>query len=178
MNVLLIVLAIIGGLIALIFIIALFSKKGYTIERSVTILKPVSEVFNYIKYIRNQDHYNKWVMRDPQMKKDFRGQDGTVGFIYAWDGNKQAGAGEQEITGIEEGKRVNMEVRFVRPFKGVANGVMETAPTSGESTLVRWTFSSEMKYPANIFLVLTNIEKALGRDLETSLGMLKGILEK
>lgn len=54
---------------------------------------------------------------DPNMKKDFRGTDGTVGFVYAWDGNKKAGKGEQEIKKITEGERVDVEVRFEKPLK-------------------------------------------------------------
>ena len=44
-------------------------------------------------------------MVDPDMKREFKGMDGTVGFIYAWNGNKRAGEGEQEIKTIEEGKK-------------------------------------------------------------------------
>lgn len=35
------------------------------------------------------------------MKREFRGEDGTVGFVAAWDSeNPDAGKGEQEIIGI------------------------------------------------------------------------------
>lgn len=36
-------------------------------------------------------------MLDPNMEKEFKGTDGTVGFIYGWNGNKEGGEGEQEI---------------------------------------------------------------------------------
>jgi len=122
-------------------------------------------------------------MMDPDMKKDFSGVDGTTGFIYAWDGNNKAGAGEQEIKNIDHGKRVDMEVRFRRPFKGIARAFMETgtvidANNYQEATKLQWVFSSELKYPANIFLLLMNVEKTLGRDIELSLSNLKTILEK
>ena len=183
MNIVLIILGIIGALTCALLVIGLFSRKSYTIERSVTILKPVNEVFEYIRFLKNQDHYNKWVMMDPAMKKDFSGVDGTTGFIYAWDGNNKAGAGEQEIKNIEHGKRVDMEVRFKRPFKGIAHASIETgsvidANTYRDATELQWVFSSELKYPANIFLLLMNVEKTLGRDIEVSLANLKTILEK
>ena len=91
MNIFFAILFVIAGIIALLIIIALFVKKEYSIFRAITINKPRQEVFNYIKYLKNQDLYSKWVMRDPNMKKDFTGTDGTAGFIYAWEGNKQAG---------------------------------------------------------------------------------------
>ncbi len=48
-------------------------------------------------------------MTDPAMKKEFRGIDGNVGFVYGWDSeNKRAGNGEQEITNITEGERMDV----------------------------------------------------------------------
>jgi hypothetical protein len=183
MNIVLIIFGIVGALLCALLIIGLFSKKAYTIERSVTILKPANEVFHYIRFLKNQDHYNKWVMMDPDMKKDFKGVDGTTGFIYAWDGNNKAGAGEQEIKNIDHGKRIDMEVRFKRPFKGIAHAFMETGSVIDthnyeEATKLQWVFSSKLRYPVNIFLLLINVEKTLGKDIELSLANLKTNLEK
>lgn len=183
MQLLFTILAVAGGLIAGLLVIALFTRKSYRIERAITIAKPLHQVFDYIRHLKNQDHYNKWVMMDPAMKKDFRGTDGTIGFIYAWDGNKKAGAGEQEIIHLESGSRMDTQVRFIRPFKAIANSFIHTGAiihpnTSQEATRVQWVFTSQLKYPANIFLLLMNVEKTLGKDLEISLSNLKSILEK
>ncbi len=43
-------------LIMLILIIALFVKKEYFLQREITINKPKQDVFNYIKYVKNQDN--------------------------------------------------------------------------------------------------------------------------
>lgn len=177
MNIIITILSVLGGLIALLLIIAAFTKKKYSIERSIVINKPSAEVFDYVKHIRNQDYYNKWVMTDPNMKKSYRGTDGTVGFVYAWNGNKQAGEGEQEIIRIDEGKRVDTEVRFVRPFAAVGHTPMIIESLSDNQTKVRWGMSSAMKYPMNIALVLFGLENALGKDLDISLNNLKNILE-
>jgi predicted small secreted protein len=92
-NVLLILLIAILSLIALMLIVALFLKKEYNLHREIIINKPVKEVFDYLKHIKNQDRFSKWVMTDPDMKKTYKGTDGTVGFVYAWDStNKRAGA--------------------------------------------------------------------------------------
>jgi hypothetical protein len=178
MNILITILLTIAGIVALLLILALFAKKQYAIGRDITINKPTGEVFSYLKYLKNQDHYNKWVMRDPGMKKEFRGTDGTDGFVYAWDGNKDAGAGEQEIKKITDGQRIDLEIRFTRPFAGIANSILTTGPVSDAKTNVKWTFNSSMKYPANVVLMFMNMDKILGRDLETSLTNLKVILEK
>lgn len=178
MNIIIIILLVIAGIIALFLVLALFAKKGYTIEREITINKPKGEVFNYIKHLKNQDHYSKWVMMDPNLKKDFRGIDGTPGFVYAWEGNKKAGKGEQEIKRIAEGERMDVEVRFIKPFEGIANTPFITEAVNGNQTKVKWGMSSRMKYPMNVMLLFMNFDKILGADLEVSLGNLKTILER
>ena len=94
MNILITILSVIAGIIALLLIIALFTKKGYKTYREIIINVPRQKAFDYLKQIKNQDSFNKWIMVDPDMKREFKGTDGTVGFIYAWNGNKEAGEGE------------------------------------------------------------------------------------
>jgi len=178
MNVLITTLAVLGSLIALFFFVALFIKKEYTISREIIISRPVREVFDYVRIQKNQEAYNKWVMTDPAKKIELHGTDGTPGFVYAWNGNKQAGEGELEILRIKELESVDTEVRFVRPFPSSAQISMKTFPEAGGRTRVTWGFKSAMKYPMNLILVLMGLEKVLAKDMDTSLGNLKRILER
>ena len=170
------ILLVIGGIIALFLIIALFMKKGYKTYSEIIINIPRQKVYDYLKQIKNQDNFNKWVMIDPNMKKEFKGTDGTIGFIYAWNGNKEGGEGEQEIKALEEGKNIKMEIRFVRPFAGIAYAEMTTESLSDNQTKATWRTASKMKYPLNIMLPF--IVKMLEKDMGTSLTTLKNILEK
>ena len=179
MNIFLIVLLIIIGLVALLLIIALFTKKDYVIERDVTVNKPKNDVFKYVRLIKNQDFYSKWVMSDPNMKKNYSGTDGTPGFIYAWDSDqKETGKGEQEIKRVIDNEHIATEIRFEKPFKNVSQALMAVNETGGNQTRVKWSFASSMKYPMNMMLLFIDFEKLLGKDMETSLVRLKGILEK
>ncbi|KAA2244408.1 SRPBCC family protein [Chitinophaga agrisoli] len=172
------IVIVLAALIALLLIVALFVKKGYTIEREITINQSKQTVFNYVKLIRNQDNFNKWNMEDPNSKKTFRGTDGAAGFVYAWDSeNKKVGKGEQEIKNVREGEGIDTELRFIRPFEGKADAHITTAAVSGDQTKVKWSFSSSTKYPMNIMLVLLNLEGMLAKDLESSLANLKTVLE-
>ena len=83
-------------LIAIPLIMALFIKSEYAVEREITISKPKQVVFEYVKFLKNQDNYSKWATMDPNMKKDYRGTDGTVGFVSAWESQADSvGKGEQ-----------------------------------------------------------------------------------
>ena len=170
------ILLVVAILIAIPLIVALFVKKEYVVEREVTINKPKEQVFDYVKYLKNQDNYSKWVRMDPNMKKDFRGTDGTVGFVYAWDGNKDAGKGEQEIKNITEGERVDVEVRFEKPFEGIATAPIITEAVAENQTKVKWGMKGKSTYPMNFMNLF--MDGMLGKDLEISLTTLKGILEK
>jgi Polyketide cyclase / dehydrase and lipid transport len=173
-----IVLYIILGIIAFLLIAALFISKDMKATREIIIDKPKSEVFNYIKHLKNQDNFSKWASMDPNMKKEYRGTDATVGFVSAWEGNKKVGQGEQEIKGIEEGKKVDFELRFVKPFKSLAKAVMTTEAINENTTKVSWGFESQMNYPMNIMKLFMNMDKAIGDDFSTGLTNLKAVLEK
>ncbi|HLT86261.1 MAG TPA: SRPBCC family protein [Sphingobacterium sp.] len=172
----LIVLAII---IAIPLIIALFVKKDYAVQREVTIDKPKQEVFDYIKYLKNQDNYSKWNKIDPEMKKSYKGTDGTVGFISRWESNKkEVGWGEQEIKKITEGERIDFELRFIKPFEATEPAYMTTEAVNENQTKVVWGFSGHMNYPMNLMLLFMDMEEMIGGDLETGLNDLKTILEQ
>ena len=170
------VLIVILIIIAIPLIIALFVRKEYAVEREITINKPKLQVFDYVRHLKNQDRYSKWVMTDPKMKKEFRGTDGTVGFVYAWDGNQDAGKGEQEIKNISEGERVDVEVRFIKPFEGLAMAPITTETVSENQTRVKWGLKGKSTYPMNFMNLF--MDNMLGKDLEISLTNLKTILEK
>jgi hypothetical protein len=176
MNILITILLVLAGIIALLLIVALFIRKTYHVRREITIDAPREKVFDYLKQLKNQDNFNKWVMVDPGMKREFKGTDGTVGFIYAWNGNKKAGEGEQEIKAISEGKRMETEIRFIRPMVSVAYSNYDTESLPGNRTKVTWSIPGDMKYPLNIMISM--VEKMLGKDMDTSLSNLKNILEK
>jgi len=179
MGILLTIISVIAGIIILLLIIALFSKKEYSIVREITISRPVQQVFEYIKFLKNQDNYSVWNKLDPAMKKTYTGTDGTVGFMYAWDStNKQAGKGEQSIKSVKEGEKIDMDLHFIKPFEGRAIAYMATTPVATGQTKVSWGIDSKMNYPMNIMLLFMNMDNMLGKDLAAGLENLKAIMEK
>ncbi len=167
------------GIIALLLVAALFVKKDYAVQREIVINKPKQQVFDYIKLLKNQNNYSKWAGMDPNMKKEFTGTDGTVGFISAWDSEKSdVGKGEQEIKKIDEGNRINYELRFIKPFKSTSDAYMSVESTSESATKVKWGFSGKWDYPMNIMGLFIDMDKEVGSDFQIGLQNLKGILEK
>ncbi len=167
------------AIIVLVLVTGLFVNGKYAVEREVTINKPKQEVFDYIKYLKNQSNYSVWSKIDPAMKIEFRGEDGTIGFVSAWDSeNPDAGKGEQKIIGITDGSRVDYELHFLKPFESTDYAYMSTEAVNDSVTNVKWAFNGEMKYPMNLMMLFMDMEKMLAPDLQNGLTNLKGILEK
>lgn len=164
------------SLIALVLIAALFIKKEYTVEKEVIVNKPKDEAFSYIRYAKNQDNYNKWIMMDPNAKKEYRGNDGTVGFVYAWDGNNKVGKGEQQIKNIEEGQRIDYDLHFIKPFESNAKAWITTEAVSDHQTKIKWGMQGKSPYPLNFMNLF--VPGILGKDLQISLDKLKTVLEE
>ena len=171
---------IIFGLLALLILLlvaALFIDKHFVVVREVTINKPKMEVFNYVKIIRNSTYYNHWWLIDPKAKLDFKGNDGTVGFIATWDSdNNDMGAGDQEVKKVVDGERVDCALRFRKPFVGEATTYMALEAVNDKTTKLKWAFESDSHYPMNMMNLMMG--KMLGGYLEESELKLKTILEK
>ena len=167
------------GIIALLLIAALFMPKEYAVEREVTINKPVDSVFKYVKYLKNQNEFSVWANIDPNMKSTFKGTDGAVGAISAWESKvKEVGIGEQEITQITEGKRLDFELRFKEPMNDTAKGFMSTERISDNQTKVKWGINGTFPYPFNVMLPFMKMDEMIGKDLQQGLDNLKVKMEK
>lgn len=179
MKILKAILLTLVALVALVLIVALFVEKDYTIEREIVINKPKQEIFNYIKFIKNQDNFSKWNRLDPKMKKSYKGTDGQVGFVYSWDStNENVGKGEQEIANIVEGEKVEMKLRFKVPYESESEAYLSTESVNSTSTKVKWGFKGTSPYPFNIMGLFFDFENMIGDDLATGLSNLKVVLEK
>src|SRR6476620_3547890 len=132
MNIIITILLVLAGVIVLLLLIALFMKKEHYVNREMIINAPRQKVFDYIKLLKNQDEFNKHAMAGPDRKREFKGTDGTVGYVYSWSGDKDAGVGEKEIMNIVEGKSIETEIRFVKPMRATSRMIMETTSLSAD----------------------------------------------
>jgi hypothetical protein len=164
----------VGAVITLNFI----APKNYKVEREITINKPKADVYNYARMLGNQDTWGPWAKKDPAMKKEKRGTDGTVGFVAWWSGNDEVGEGEQEIKKLVEGERMETELRFKKPFEGKAGSWMTFEAAGETQTKVKWGVQGDMPFPGNIFGYLMNMNKMMTDEFDEGLKGLKAEVEK
>lgn len=152
--------------------------KDFRLEREIMINRPREHVFAYLCSLRNFQDWNPFVKPGCQVKVDYRGTDGQVGFVSAWEGDKQVGAGEQEITRVVEGQRVEFELRFRRPFVATHQAHFAADPLGESQTRVRWMMRGKSRFPMTLFGLFMNCDKMLGKEFDSGLGQLKTLLEK
>ncbi|MFT3979403.1 MAG: SRPBCC family protein [Ferruginibacter sp.] len=176
MRILKIILYTILTIIVIGLVAGLFISKEYKVEKEVTISKPRQEVFEFLKYLKNQDKFSYWATLDSGMQKHYSGTDGTVGFISGWKGNKDVGQGEQEIAGIKEGERIDYKLRFKEPMESNMDAYITTEDAGPTATKVKWAIYGTSKYPWNIMNPF--MDNMMGGDISFGLNKLKTILEK
>ncbi|MFT5858631.1 MAG: hypothetical protein ACI865_000719 [Flavobacteriaceae bacterium] len=170
-------LFVVVALLAIILITALFVKKDYTVARSVEIKSNVSDVYDYLSQLENQQEFSVWQAKDPKTKNSSKGKDGTVGYIHSWSSkHEEVGVGEQEIMKMEIDKRIDFALRFKEPMELDATAYM-TTEEKGDRTKVTWTFEGSRAYPFNVFFLFMDMDETLGPDLQKGLNNLKEILE-
>ncbi|UKJ08541.1 SRPBCC family protein [Solitalea lacus] len=174
------ILVVLIAIISVALVIAMFSRKNYTLKRETVVNRPRQEVFDFIKLNKNQKKYSKWLNFDPATKIEFKGaHDGTPGSILCFESRDQkTGKGEWEIKKVVDGSRVDFELRFLAPFVFTANGYFELQTVSSNQTNVKWVYNSGMNWPMNFMLLFLDMEKLVGKDLGESLNNIKTTLEK
>lgn len=167
-----------GGLVAVFLVIGALLPKDFEVEREITINKPKAMVFEYLKYQKNGSEWSPWESRDPQMTKEFTGsEDGKIGAVMSWRGNKEVGVGSQTITGMIEGERIDYDLHFREPFENTAKVSFILAGPSETATTVKWTMRAGAPFPFNVMCLLFNSKKMIGDDYEKGLISMKSVVE-
>lgn len=162
--------------IALLLVVALFIPNDYTVSVSTVINKPKSEVFDYVKTIKNQEKYCIWMMEDPNVVMGYQGTDGTAGFKASWNSkDDNVGEGSQQITAVSD-ERIDVDLHFERPMKGDDKAATIVKAVSENQTKVTSEFYGHSAYPLNL---MSLIGKKIITDAQTqNLANLKKILEE
>lgn len=159
------------------YVLGLLLPRKFVIAREVVIARPAREVFDFMKLLKNQERYSAYAQADPAMKIEYRGTDGTVGAVAAWDSeDRNVGKSEQEIKAIEDGKRIEIEIRFREPFQSVDPLVTEVEALGPSETRVRNTYRGKIRYPYNLLVwwVMAKIRENMQASLHNAKALLEG----
>jgi len=166
------VLITIVSLVAIVLIIAVVLPKTFHAGSEIIINRNSKEVFDYVKQIKKQGEYDSWSRQDPNIQKEYSGQDGTLGFTYTWKSDK-VGDGKQVITNVIDGKRVEMDLYF--NGEGEANkSFIAVDSIAHNQSKVTWEIDGKIPFPFNIFTLFYDMNE----DFKQGLVNMKANLEQ
>src|SRR5262245_17310847 len=160
-------------------VLALVATKPdkFRVERALAVKAPAEAVYPMIADFHRWTSWSPYEGRDPNMKRAFGGAERGQGATYAWDGNKDIGAGRMEILEADTPSKLRIKLDFERPFEGHNTAEFTMVP-QGDATLVTWTMYGPAPFISKVMQVFMNFDNMIGKDFEVGLINLKKLVEK
>jgi uncharacterized protein YndB with AHSA1/START domain len=173
-------LIIIAVLLAIAIAVALMAASAkpdtFGVKRSAVIAAAPETIFPLIADFHRWSGWSPWEHRDPAMKRTFEGPQSGVGAVYAWDGNRNIGAGRMEIIEATMPSKIVIKLDFIKPFEG--HNIAEFAlQPRGASTEIVWTMHGPAPFLSKLMQLVMNMDKMIGKDFEAGLAGLKRLAE-
>jgi uncharacterized protein YndB with AHSA1/START domain len=163
--------------IAVILILAATKPDTLRVVRTTSVKAPAERIFPLINDFRQWVAWSPYESRDPAMKRSYDGAERGQGAVYAWDGNKNVGAGRMEILETQAPSKIVIKLDFFKPFEGHNTAEFTMLP-QGDATTVTWTMYGPAVFMSKVMQVFMNLDHMIGRDFEAGLANLKKLTEK
>lgn len=167
------------GLVGLIlaFLGFVSTRSGhFAYERSGVIQASADRIFPYISNLRRGGDWSPYEKVDPNMKKNFIGEDGQVGSTMEFEGNNDVGSGKIEILKVIPNETVELKLTMIKPFYGENQIVYKLSP-EGNGTKFTWAMSGEGGFMGKLMSVLIDCEKMIGDQFSQGIDNLKTVVE-
>src|SRR5258706_2715353 len=139
------VLIVVAVLLAGVLVFAAARPDSFRIERSATIKAPPEKIFAQVNDLKAWTAWSPWEKIDPALKRTYSGPQSGKGAAYAWEGNKDVGAGRMEIAESVTPSKITMRLDFLKPFEA-HNTAEFTFTRQGDSTTVNWAMYGPSPY--------------------------------
>ncbi|MEM7103616.1 MAG: GyrI-like domain-containing protein [Bacteroidota bacterium] len=177
MKILKLLLILIGLLVGIGLIAGLVLPKEVNVERSIEIDAPKDIIFEHIGKLENHLAWSPWKELDPNAKYTYEGESGAVGSKAKWEGNKNVGRGEQEITAIKVNERMETKLTFFEPQQG-SSDVLYALSDVENGSKVSWSMNFKTPMPSNVMVALMGMKNQIGSDYDKGLASLKALCEE
>lgn len=172
-----IIAVILAVAVAIVLILAATKPNTFRVTRAASIKAPAERLFPLINDFHRWTSWSPYETRDPAMKRSYDGAASGEGAVYAWDGNKNVGAGRMEILDAQAPSKVVIKLDFFRPFEGHNTAEFTMLP-QGDATNVTWTMYGPAAFMSKVMQVFMNLDHMIGKDFEVGLANLKTLAEK
>lgn len=161
----------------LVLLIAAAKPNRFRVERSIDVATPAAKIFPLLEDLKAQRLWSPWDQKDPDMKRVYIGPDKGIGAIYEWEGNRQIGAGRQEIVSVSPNEKVEGKIDFIRPMQANNRFEFLLNPVAN-GTRVTWAIFGPSPFSSRLFSIFMDFDKMIGNEFEKGLLQLKALAEK
>jgi hypothetical protein len=148
----------------------------FSYSESTLIKASPEKIYPYLGQLKLGGEWSPYEKRDPAMKKEFSGIDGTPGSKLVFDGKKDVGAGSVEILSLIPNQEVSLRLLMTRPMKA-DNLITYKLDPVGEETRFTWTMEGENGFIGKLFVMLVDCEAMLSKDMNEGFANLRKIVE-
>jgi hypothetical protein len=166
----------IGVAIVIVLLIIFIATRPteFSVTRSAAMSATPSAVFAQVNDFHKWEAWSPWAKMDPNAKSTFEGPSSGEGAKFAWDGNKDIGAGNMTITESSPNDHIRIRLEFVRPFAGV-NDTLFTFKPADDKTNVTWTMSGRNNFVTKAIGLFMNCDKMIGDQFEKGLANMEAL---
>jgi uncharacterized protein YndB with AHSA1/START domain len=164
-------------LIAALLAFAATKPDGFRVQRSASIKAPPEKIYPLISDLKRWSAWSPWEKLDPAMKRTHSGAASGKGAVYAWQGNREIGAGRMEIIEAAAPAKVAIRLDFLEPFEA-QNFAEFTLRSQGEATNVTWAMYGPSPYVSKLMSVFFDMDAMIGAKFEAGLADLKAAAER
>ncbi|MCM6774906.1 SRPBCC family protein [Nocardia sp. CDC159] len=147
----------------------------FEISRETVIAADAARVRDLIVDFREWKQWSPWEDLDPDLQRTYTGAESGVGAHYAWDGNRKAGRGSMEITGVTD-DTVDIRLVFEKPWRATHRVTFTLVPAD-TGTTVTWRMVGERNAVTGLLAKVIPMDSMIGRDFDKGLERLRKVAE-
>ena len=171
-----ITLAVVALAIAALLLYATTQPDTFRVARSARIAAAPDKIFPLINDLHASNRWSPFVRKDPQIKLDCTGPAQGVGVACSFDGNREVGKGQLEITESNAPTMVAMRLRMLAPI-AADNRVRFTLEPDGSATRVTWSMEGDVPYIGKLIHLVVNMDRMVGGEFDAGLANLRAMAE-
>lgn len=145
----------------------------FHVQRSIEIDASPEEVFDFVSDFSKWSIWSPWLCAEPEAEVTVSEDPKSVGSLYEWKG-EVTGQGEIEHRVLERGQLIDMEIRFLKPWKSRSDVSFDLEP-AGSGTKITWHMHGSL--PWFMFWMVSQMDVFIGMDYERGLKMMKEQIE-
>ncbi len=153
--------------------LTVIAMPRFHVEKSIEIAAPPETVYETVVDYGTWTRWSPWLCAEPDAVVTVSENSNSVGSIYSWEG-KIVGVGEIEHAQLEPGRRIDDEIRFLKPFKSQSS-VSFVLQRTARGTELTWQMDGSL--PWFMFWMKSMMQTFIGMDYQRGLKMLKEFIE-